>query len=623
MNFLDKLTISQRIMLGFTGVLLLGLFITLINFFSLNEFRNTFKLYMKESINTNLMLTIDKDISELHRNILIYSQTGTPAAFSQLKNFYKELQQDANQLYKQRAFGDSATQQRLIQLQQSVERFEEKIDVLQRQYQYRDELVNNTLASLFVDTGVAIGKLATDSSKIKKKKTVSKLWFANNDIAQAEVLASQYFINHQYNLKKQVERNILNVLAILNDEQSFVSEPEIQDEINRLTLLMKQMKKVFNEAVQADRDYLFLVNAVIAGESAELIILSESLKAESLNEQSALFAKTNQDVEFNQKVTLFSYLLSTLLAVIIIVLSGRTISKPLKSITQTFSLLAKGEAVTEIPGVNRQDEIGSLARAANIFHQTNLHTKELLTQAKINTQHLEERELALETKNDELSNFTHVVSHDLKTPIRGIAELSSWVVDDLGNDIPDKVKHNLDRIQLRVEKMESLIEDLLEYSKQGKIIAKNELIEPITLIKEIIDLQIIPSGFNVKVSGSSSSFYAAKVPLQVSVRNLLANAIAHHDKTKGNIGVRCYLEEHYCVFEVSDDGPGIPKAAQERIFILFQALDKTKNTSGLGLAYAKRMVEAHGGYIKVESNPEVKRGTTFYVYWPISKASVA
>jgi|GEM_PF-975389 PAS domain S-box-containing protein len=223
-----------------------------------------------------------------------------------------------------------------------------------------------------------------------------------------------------------------------------------------------------------------------------------------------------------------------------------------------------------------------------------------------------------------LEEFTAVASHDLKSPIRGIADLVEWIKEDLekdfGENLQENVRVNLDRIQLRIKRMEMLIEDLLQYSRAGRVSAEISLIDPLALIQEILEIQPLPAGFNLSLTGHATAFKTAKTPLQTSLRNLISNALKHHDKKEGHIDISVKTEGSYCVFTVKDDGPGIPKSAQERVFKLFQTLSKTNASSGLGLAVSKRMVEAHGGFIELESNSEV-RGTTFRVWWPKFKVN--
>lgn len=122
--------------------------------------------------------------------------------------------------------------------------------------------------------------------------------------------------------------------------------------------------------------------------------------------------------------------------------------------------------------------------------------------------------------------------------------------------------------------------------------------------------------FELELRVAAGPFVTAKAPPESVLRNLISNAIKHHDKAAGAVQVRIENKDRYCVFTVADDGPGIPKAAHERIFRMFQTQSSTPGgQSSVGLALAKRMAESHGGWIKVESNTD-QRGTEFQVWWP-------
>ena len=100
------------------------------------------------------------------------------------------------------------------------------------------------------------------------------------------------------------------------------------------------------------------------------------------------------------------------------------------------------------------------------------------------------------------------------------------------------------------------------------------------------------------------------------LRNIIGNAVKHHDKSSGNIRIRAEDVGRYCELTVSDDGPGIAPASRERVFQMFQTLSAREHGhSGIGLALTKRLVEAHGGRISLDSTEGV-RGATFHVWWP-------
>lgn len=217
---------------------------------------------------------------------------------------------------------------------------------------------------------------------------------------------------------------------------------------------------------------------------------------------------------------------------------------------------------------------------------------------------------------ENLEEFTSIASHDLKSPLQGIANLVEWVKEDIGEDVDENIKNNLDRIDVRVKRMEGLINDLLHYSRASKVDVKQALVDPETLIEEIVELQNIPNTFNVTVSAEVAPFTTEITPLTTILRNLISNAVKHHDKPKGKIQVKVRKQKQFYVFSITDDGPGIPEISQGRVFKLFQTLSKSQSSTGLGLALSKRMADTHGGKIELLSNAN-QRGTTFKVFWPI------
>lgn len=225
-------------------------------------------------------------------------------------------------------------------------------------------------------------------------------------------------------------------------------------------------------------------------------------------------------------------------------------------------------------------------------------------------------ELRLREANVQLEEFTHVASHDLRSPLRGIANLIDFIKEDYGDMAPPDVTRNLNRMADRVAGMESLIDDLLVYARAGRRSALTETIDLPAIVQEVIDMECNQQGVHIEVDVDCEGFEGVRVPITTVLRNLVSNAIKHHDKDEKNIQIRCRAEGNMCVMDVRDDGPGIPEAAQERAFRLFQTVSSAgRNNSGLGLAVTKRLVEAHGGNILLMSE-DGRRGCHFRIYWP-------
>ena len=225
-------------------------------------------------------------------------------------------------------------------------------------------------------------------------------------------------------------------------------------------------------------------------------------------------------------------------------------------------------------------------------------------------------ELDLRQLNSDLDEFTYIASHDLRAPLRGIASLVEWISEDLEAGNSSSVQKNLERINVRVTRMERLIDDLLEYAWAGRERKEFHEIEISALLDDVIALIDVPEQFDIEIHTDIDHILSARTPLETVLRNLISNAIKHHDRDRGRIEVMVVTEGSFCVFSVKDDGPGIPAAAQQRIFRLFQTLSgKRQENAGLGLAFSKRLVESYGGSMEVLSQ-QGQRGTTFRFSWP-------
>jgi PAS domain S-box-containing protein len=223
---------------------------------------------------------------------------------------------------------------------------------------------------------------------------------------------------------------------------------------------------------------------------------------------------------------------------------------------------------------------------------------------------------ALEKNNKELDQFAYIVSHDLKAPLRAISNLSLWLQEDLGPSLADENKKNLDMLRGRVLRMESLINGILEYSKLGREQIQTERIDLFKLLNEVIESIGPPPHFKVILDQPLPVLEAPRIMLIQIFSNLISNAIKYHDKKEGMIRIYSVEKPTEYQITVEDNGPGIPEEFCEKIFVIFQTLqskDKFEST-GIGLAIVKRIVEERGCKIWVES--EVGKGSKFIFTWP-------
>lgn len=221
--------------------------------------------------------------------------------------------------------------------------------------------------------------------------------------------------------------------------------------------------------------------------------------------------------------------------------------------------------------------------------------------------------------NADLEEFAYIVSHDLRSPLRAIDNLVDWIGDEIGPDHPGDVTRNLERLRLRVRRMENMIQDLFNYSSVGRAEIAHEPIALDVLVRHVLDDLGITSAFQVEVRNAAGVISAARTPLETVLRNLIDNAVKHHDRAAGCVAIDTRLDAGCCVITVTDDGPGIAPHDQGRIFKLFQTLAPVQgeHIAGIGLAVVKKWVETWGGTVHVESPVDAGRGSRFTVRWPI------
>ena len=226
----------------------------------------------------------------------------------------------------------------------------------------------------------------------------------------------------------------------------------------------------------------------------------------------------------------------------------------------------------------------------------------------------------LEAKNAELERFTYTVSHDLKSPLVTITGFLGFVEKDALAGNTAKIKSSIDRISNAAQKMQGLLNDLLELSRIGRLMNKPENIPFNEITKEALDHvggRLEANKVEVEVQASLPVVNGDKIRLVEVVQNLVDNAAKFTKSCPEpliKIGTNGFDKKGFPIFFVSDNGIGIDPQYHEKIFGLFDKLDPTIEGTGVGLTLVKRIVEVHGGRIWLESQPGI--GTTFYFTLP-------
>jgi PAS domain S-box-containing protein len=218
-------------------------------------------------------------------------------------------------------------------------------------------------------------------------------------------------------------------------------------------------------------------------------------------------------------------------------------------------------------------------------------------------------------RNQELDRFTHIVSHDLKAPLRGIASLAEWIADDLEGEVDPDIHQNLELMRSRVYRMETMINGLLQYARVGNTDQSVTTFAIGDLLAEIIDSLGLPPSFAIELPAALPPITTNRLLLSQVLTNLIGNAWKHHDRPDGRIQVTAeILRDRLWEFTVSDDGPGIPLRDCDRVFGMFQTLSSEKQDStGIGLSIVKKIVESQCGTISIVA--PYLGGTTFRFTW--------
>lgn len=222
----------------------------------------------------------------------------------------------------------------------------------------------------------------------------------------------------------------------------------------------------------------------------------------------------------------------------------------------------------------------------------------------------------LQYANRELTDLVYAVTHDLKSPLRGVARLADLLAEDYGDRLGEEGKGLIGKLQARVRKLHALIDGILAYSHVGRGSGPDTMIDLNRMVAELTRLIDPPPTFTVRTPDPLPAVSGAPHELHQLFMNLLDNAMKFSDKPQGRVQISCRRRGPAWEFSVSDNGPGIPARFHEKIFGLFQRLELLPDRpgTGVGLALVKRIVEKRGGEIQVAS--EEGGGTTFRFTWP-------
>ncbi|WP_423149444.1 sensor histidine kinase [Rubrolithibacter danxiaensis] len=309
-------------------------------------------------------------------------------------------------------------------------------------------------------------------------------------------------------------------------------------------------------------------------------------------------AELASSIASTRTITLLLMILSLVIGISAVYYITSIISKRISGMVTLADRLAKGNFNSLIED-NSKDEMSSLSLSLN-------------TMASI----LNDTITKLQRRNDELDSFAYVVSHDLKAPLLGIENLSRWIEEDMPDNLPDDIKEFLLLMRLRIQRMENLIDGILELARVGRTKSRAEEVDVNTLLNHVTTILNPPRNMKIEIQPGMPVVTAEKIYLEQIFTNLISNAIKYHDKELGLISITFKETEKTFEFSVKDNGPGIEPEYHDKIFLIFQTLKERDSfeSTGIGLTIVKKILDDKNCFIKLASKPG--KGSTFTFSWP-------
>ncbi|MBM1641774.1 HAMP domain-containing protein [Sulfitobacter mediterraneus] len=275
----------------------------------------------------------------------------------------------------------------------------------------------------------------------------------------------------------------------------------------------------------------------------------------------------------------------------------RQFNRRIHRLNQSVRAIASGDLNHPIP-VSGPDELGEMANALLTF--------------KKNAEDLH-------YSNEELEKFAYITAHDLRTPVRAIQDLCTWVSEDEENQLSSESRAYLSLLEKRTLRLNGHLNDLLAYVQAEHVSDAFELVDFRQTVIRILKNLDPDQNFEVVFGKLPMPFGAKGDVLRNICTNLLINVIKHHDRPNGRITFQAEIIADQYRFEIQDDGPGISPLYHEKVFELFQTLKPRDEVegSGLGLAVVRKLIKREKGAITLQSNPDLRRGTTICVTLPL------
>jgi signal transduction histidine kinase len=426
---------------------------------------------------------------------------------------------------------------------------------------------------------------------------------------------------------KETEYQALNV--VINSLKNKFAQDKLLNE--RLEGYMDSYRRILEEDLGIDQKFKTVARHFNATSAA----LTELLKSISGRAQELLNDEFSAAAAIRKRLK-YSFLMLSSLSVIallfILMIVARKIISPIRSVARVIMDIKAGKSSSRFDYAGGQkDDIVQLGLIFNdmldTLEQKNSQLLKYQVELEAKVQELavrqQERETLieeLEAKNAELERFTYTVSHDLKSPLITIRGFLGFLQEDATAGDAQRMRRDIAHITTATDKMQWLLNDLLELSRIGRLMNPPEEIHFEEIVREALETvsgRLNAQKVRVKIAADRHLLHGDRQRLREVFENLLDNAIKYLSSQPApeiTIGIRSAGGE--AIYYVKDNGIGLAPQYQEKIFGLFEKLDPAVEGTGVGLAIVKRIIEVHGGRIWVESKG-IGCGSTFCFTLPV------
>jgi len=573
------------------------------------------KQTQKLSIEVVNVKSLEQQVTDLKRNVLLYRETGSASVITRFNTIVKNVDIGVTKLT---VYANSKKDpDKYLNLIRSMKT---------HLYDYQNHFFE--VQQLSVRKEALFNRQSQEFSK-KIKENVENLLnntvinFANKDIYikilnnlnELEYINYQYFTSRDASFITQYQKK----LSIVEQQLQQLGNTE-------LSTITSELRKGFFQLVQLTRNYSYLVNVVMSGSANEFFYLAGKLSELVLTDlemnNTQLDVQAQRTIQYNNYLFIISFIILSTLVVLIL----KKLILPIEKLTSIFQSLSSNKPITDPLNVNRSDEVGKLYSAAAAFKEKNAQTEQLLSNAHQLNERLSETTQRANKASKSKSIFLANMSHEIRTPMNGIVGMIDLLqrtsLDSEQKDFVEKVRYSGQILM-------SVINDILDFSKieAGKLSLENICFSPTEAIENIIEaITIKANEKNLNVHCSFSSSIPEKIlgdPVRLSqiLLNLGNNAVkfTKQGKITFNVEYRIQANEHLLIMSVQDTGIGIPAGKIDKIFEDFsQAEEDTTRTfggTGLGLSIAKQLSNLMNGQITVTS--QESKGSCFALTLPI------